>query len=152
MGVSVRPATEADRNAFLSMWADFTSLAPDEPGDRDMGMVNWSRITDAANGLQCVVAVDEADTPIGFTLFLAFPFTWSHGDVCYLLDIYVEPQSRGKGVAQAMIGELSQIGQAAGWFKIFWMTQSDNFTAQRLYDKLATRMDYLRYDLTIPNG
>ena len=29
------------------------------------------------------------------------------------------------------------------------MTQPDNLTAQRLYERVAKRMDYLRYDLNI---
>ena len=59
------------------------------------------------------------------------------------------PKAAGKGAAQAMIAHLRQMGEAAGWFKIFWMTQSDNFPAQRVYDKVARRMDYLRYDLNV---
>lgn len=147
--VVVRPVVETDHMAFLAMWEDFVSLAPDEPGEREMGELNWSRMMDAATGLRGIVAVDGSDEPIGFTLFLTFPFTWSRGDACYLQDIYVRPQSRGKGVAQAMIGQLRDLGEAAGWFKIFWMTQPDNFDAQRVYDKVAKRMDYLRYDLNV---
>ena len=58
-------------------------------------------------------------------------------------------ESRGKGIAQAMIAHLRALGEKAGWFKIFWMTQHDNFTAQHLYDKVAKRMDYIRYDLNV---
>lgn len=145
----VRAAGPDDRDAFLDMWRDFVALARDEPGNHEMGELNWSRILDDENGLTCLLALDAEDIPIGFTLYLAFPFTWSRGDVCYLEDIYVRSGHRGKGVAQAMIGRLTEIGRERGWYKIFWMTQSDNFAAQRLYDKVAERMDYLRYDLTI---
>jgi len=146
---TVRPIVETDRAAFLEMWDDFVALAPSEPGNREMGELNWSRMMDAASGLRGIVGVDGNDEPVGFTLFLTFPFTWSRGDACYLQDIYVRPQARGKGLAQAMISQLRELGEAAGWFKIFWMTQSDNFDAQRVYDKVAKRMDYLRYDLNV---
>ncbi len=145
----VRPAEAQDGPAFLDMWQDFVSTAPDEPGNHTMGEKNWERIMDPATGLQCIVAVDGDGLPLGFTLFLAFPFTWSRGDACYLQDIFVRADARGKGVAQAMIEHLRQLGLKAGWFKIFWMTQPDNFAAQRLYDKVAKRMDYLRYDLNV---
>lgn len=145
----VRAAEPADRDAFLEMWRDFVALAPDEPGNHKMGELNWSRILDSGNGLTCLLAVDTHDSPLGFTLYFAFPFTWSRGDACYLQDIYVRSGHRGKGVAQAMIGQLTEIGRERGWYKIFWMTQSDNFAAQHLYDKVAKRVDYLRYDLAI---
>lgn len=146
---TVRPAESRDRQAFLTMWKDFVALAPGEPGNHAMGDLNWQRIMDGGNGLRCIVAVDDQDQPCGFTLFLAFPFTWSTGDACYLQDIFVSAESRGKGIAQAMIAYLRALGEQAGWFKIFWMTQHDNFTAQHLYDKVAKRMDYIRYDLNV---
>ena len=147
--VSVRSAVAEDRDAFLEMWRDFVSLAPGEPGNHTMGEMNWERVGDPAHALQCIICVDESGAQIGFTLFSSLPFTWSRGEVCYLQDIYVRPESRGKGAAQAMIERLKEMGDAAGWFKIFWMTQSDNFAAQRVYDKVAKRMDYLRYDLNV---
>lgn len=145
--VTVRAAAGRDREAFLAMWQAFVATAPGEPGHPGMGEANWRRI--GAQSLSCIVAVDAADRPLGFTLFLAFPFTWSRGDVCYLQDIFVDAAARGRGVGRAMIEHLSELGRAAGWFKIFWMTQPDNVAAQRLYDRVAERMDYLRYDLTL---
>lgn len=147
--ISVRPAEARDEPAFLEMWWDFVATAPGEPGNHTMGETNWKRIMNAASGLQCIVAVDGDGTLLGFTLFLAFPFTWSRGDACYLQDIFVRGEARGKGVAQAMIEHLRQLGMKAGWFKIFWMTQPDNYAAQRVYEKVAKRMDYLRYDLNV---
>ena len=145
----IRAPRPDDREVFLDMWREFVDLAPDEPGDREMGARNWSRLLIGNTGLNCILAVDDQDQPLGFTLYLAFPFTWSRGDVCYLQDIYVRAEQRGKGVAQAMIGRLAEIGRQSGWYKIFWMTQPDNFAAQRLYDKVTRRMDYIRYDVVV---
>lgn len=146
---SVRDAREGDRDAFLAMWADFVATFPSEPGNPAIGELNWRRISSPDPTLHCLLAMDEGGDPLGFTLYLAFPFTWSRGDACYLQDIYVRPEARGRGAAQAMIGNLRRRGLERGWFKIFWMTQPDNFAAQRVYDKVARRMDYLRYDLNV---
>lgn len=145
----VRPAMPRDEEAFLEMWTDFVALAPDEPGNHGMGKINWDRIMDRAHGLQCLVAENAGGAVVGFALYLAFPFTWSRGDVCYLQDLFVRSEVRGQGVGLAMIEELRAIGSKNGWFKVFWMTQSDNDTAQRLYDKIGQRMNYLRYDLNV---
>lgn len=147
--IHIRPALPADKPAFLEMWRDFVALAPGEPGNHAMGETNWARIFDPANPLQCIVASTGNGKPVGFTLFLTFPFTWSRGDACYLEDIFVRAEARGQGAAQAMIEHLRELGRKSGWFKIFWMTQPDNSSAQRLYEKVAKRMDYLRYDLNI---
>lgn len=131
------------------MWEDFVSLDPGEPGNREMGALNWSRVMDGEHPLQGLIGVDGNDVPRGFVLFLALPFTWSAGDICYLEDLYVHPDARGSGLARALIDALSAIGREKGWYKIFWMTQDHNVVAQRFYDKFAERKDYVRYDLTI---
>ena len=104
---------------------------------------------DPNHGLQCLVAVNADGGLLGFTLYLTFPFTWSRGDVCYLQDLFVFSEARGQGIGRAMIEDLQERARKAGWFKIFWMTQNYNQTAQSLYDKIAQRMDYIRYDLNI---
>jgi ribosomal protein S18 acetylase RimI-like enzyme len=146
---TIRPANADDRAAFLAMWDDFVQTDPNEAGDRGMGPVNWERIADKANPLSCLMAEAEG-APVGFLLYLAFPFTWSQGDVCYLEDIYVRPSARGAGHAARMIAALADIGREKGWYKIFWMTQAHNAAAQRLYDRMALRRDYIRYDLPVP--
>ena len=144
---AIRPAVAADREAFLAMWDDFVATDPDEPGNRAMGPANWARI---GNGvLHALIATDADGTAQGFLLYSTFPFTWSEGDVCYLQDLSVRAEARGQGHARALIAALADIGRAKGWFKIFWMTQANNATAQRLYDKMAIRRDYIRYDLPL---
>lgn len=145
----IRPARPEDRQAFLAMWDDFVATDPTEPGDRGLGPLNWDRIADPANPLSCLIAEAEGDQ-VGFVLYLALPFTWSRGDACYLQDIYVRPRSRGAGHAARMIDTLAGMGRDRGWYKIFWMTQAHNASAQRLYDRLALRRDYIRYDLPLP--
>jgi ribosomal protein S18 acetylase RimI-like enzyme len=146
--MTIRPLAPRDRDAFLAMWDDFVATDPDEPGNRSMGPANWARIEGGI--VEALVAADEDDGPIGFVLFSSFPFTWSQGDVCYMQDLYVAPQARGRGHAAALIAALAGIGRDRGWFKVFWMTQAHNATAQRLYDRVAQRKtNYVRYDLPL---
>jgi ribosomal protein S18 acetylase RimI-like enzyme len=52
-------------------------------------------------------------------------------------------------VGRRLIQALAERGRAAGWLKIYWMTQADNAAAQALYDKLAKRSPLVRYDLLL---
>jgi GNAT superfamily N-acetyltransferase len=143
----IRHATAADRDAFLAMWDDFVATDPNEPGNRTMAAANWARIESGA--LHALIATDAAGAAQGFLLYNAFAFTWSAGEVAYLQDLYVCAEARGQGLATALIAALADIGRAKGWFKIFWMTQAHNLSAQRLYDRVALRRDYVRYDLPL---
>jgi ribosomal protein S18 acetylase RimI-like enzyme len=146
-GTEIRPFAAQDREAFLAMWRAFIATAPNEPGNPRIGEVNFERVM-SGGPLRGIVACRDGQ-PLGFALFLAFPFTWARGDVCYLQDIFVAGEARGQGLARAMIAHLVALGEANGWFKIFWMIPPENATAQRLYDKVAKRMDYIRYDLNV---
>lgn len=148
MTAGIRPIEPGDRAAFLAMWEDFVGSDPDEPGDRGLGPLNWARMEDPANPLAGLIATADG-APVGFALYLTLPFTWSRGDICYLLDLYTRPEARGAGHAARLIEALADIGRQQGWFKIFWMTQAHNAPAQRLYDRLALRRDYVRYDLPL---
>ena len=73
-------------------------------------------------------------------------WSWSSRPVCYLLDVFVRPEARGRGIGRRLMERMGELGRAEGWFKIFWMTEADNHTAQNLYRSLAKEMDYVRFD------
>ena len=68
-----------------------------------------------------------------------------------IVDLYVEPEGRGKGIGTALIERLAEIGRASGWLKVYWMTQADNDKAHALYGKMAKRSSLVRYDMHL-NG
>lgn len=144
--VIVRPAEPMDEAAFLEMWEEFTATDPDEPGDRAMGAANWRRAGEG--GLSLLIAEVEGRA-VGFTLYNELPFTWSLKPICYLQDLHVRGDMRGRRIGQAMIEALAGIGRERGWYRIFWMTQSHNASAQKLYDRIAERKDYIRYDMIL---
>jgi ribosomal protein S18 acetylase RimI-like enzyme len=145
----VREIHPKDRDAYVEMWSDFTSVKPSEPGDPAMGAVNFVRMMKPDNPMRGIVIVNDNDSAQGFVCFLAFPFTWSKKNVCYLQDIYVQRSCRGLGYGRLLIEHLVEIAKTEGWYKIFWMTERDNVVAQHLYDRIAQKMDYVRYDLVV---
>jgi len=149
MKTHVREIGPSDREAYLEMWADFTAAKPSEPGDPQMASVNWLRMMNPDNPMRGIVLVDDNDSVQGFVCFLAFPFTWSRKDVCYLQDVFVRRGCRGLGYGRLLIEHLARIAKQQGWYKIFWMTERHNLVAQHLYEKIAKKMDYVRYDLVV---
>ena len=67
------------------------------------------------------------------------------GDYCYLQDLFVAADARGKGVGAALIKEVETIARAAGASRIYWLTKEDNVAARALYDKLADRSGFIQY-------
>jgi len=142
----IRPAEAKDRERWLAMFASLVATGP-EPCAPDAPAYVWECVLDPGQQMKLLIAADEDDRAMGFALYLTHPYSWSRRPVAYLLDLYVEPEARGAGLATALIERLADIGRAAGWLKIYWMTQADNEKAHALYGKLAERSPLVRYDL-----
>jgi ribosomal protein S18 acetylase RimI-like enzyme len=69
--------------------------------------------------------------------------------VCYLQDLFVAPQARGRGVARALIEAVAHAAREAQAERYYWLTQDDNKVARALYDKVAKFNGFLRYDFVL---
>ncbi|MDP1626357.1 GNAT family N-acetyltransferase [Parvibaculum sp.] len=145
--VHIRPFAAFDRGAWDAMWADYlafykTGLPPEVSAD------TWARFLAPAPNHIGLIAEGEGAT-LGFAHAILHPGTWSPKPVCYLEDLFVNEGARGHGAGRALIEALAERGRAEGWLRLYWQTASDNATAQALYDKLARRGDWVRYDLDL---
>ena len=71
------------------------------------------------------------------------------GPFRYVDRIAVDPSTQGRGVGRALISALQSRAQGAGHSVVRWITAADNVTAQRLYDDLATRTQWVTYDAAV---
>ncbi len=65
----------------------------------------------------------------------------------YLDDIFVDPEYRGQKIGKKLLNEIKDISKANGWNFVRWQTDEDNFTAKKLYDKVATKTKKDVYEL-----
>ena len=86
---------------------------------------------------------------VGLTHFFVHPST-SGPDVCYLQDLFTEPEARGRGVARALIAAVTDWARTQGCGRVYWNTQASNATARRLYDRVARDTGFVRYQIDLP--
>lgn len=84
----------------------------------------------------------------GIAHYYFHPTAWS-SDACYLQDLFVAPESRGLGIAAALIEHLGGIARAYGASRFYWTTQQDNARARALYDRVAKWHGFIRYDVAM---
>ena len=65
----------------------------------------------------------------------------------YLDDIFVDPKYRSKKIGRKLLNKIKEISKASGWNLVRWQTDEDNFTAKKLYDKVATKTKKNVYEL-----
>jgi GNAT superfamily N-acetyltransferase len=146
--VTMRSAKPADEAHWRVMWADFLT-GDSEPCPEAATARLWRTALADDGALRMVIAADEADQPIGFMVYVTHAYARSPRPVSYLIELYVDPRRRGDGIGSAFLERLREIGRAEGWLKVYWMTQADNFTAHRLYDKFGQRSPLVRYDMLV---
>ena len=105
----------------------------------------WAWITDVDQPLNALVALDDG-VIVGFAHYSRLLDTFSGGNEWYLDDLYVEPFTRGKGIATQLIESVADHAAASGGGKMRWITAVDNHTAQSVYDKIATRTTWVTYE------
>ncbi len=54
---------------------------------------------------------------------------------------------RGQKIGKKLLDKIKEISKANGWNLVRWQTDEDNFTAKKLYDKIATKTKKNVYEL-----
>lgn len=144
--VEVRLATAADEVRWRQLWAAYLDvyaqdLAPAVTAD------TWRRVLAGQDGYRCSLACDAGGEVVGFVHSVPRVSTWSAAPDLYLEDLFVDPAARGRGVGATLIAAVADRARDLGARKVTWETDADNATAQRLYDRLATRSTEVHYTL-----
>ena len=85
---------------------------------------------------------------VGIVHFLEHASTTA-ADVCYLQDLFTDPDARGRGVARALIGAVVQEARDRGCSRVYWVTHESNAVARSLYDDVALNSGFLRYQIAL---
>lgn len=142
--MNIRLARPDDRAAWEPLWAGYLEFYNSEL-PRAVTDTTWARFHDPAEPMTCLVAEDENGALIGFTHLVFHRGTWSIGDFCYLEDLFVAEQARGRGAARALIEAVYDLGDQRGAERVYWLTHQTNTVARRLYDQVARHLGFIQY-------
>lgn len=143
----IRDAEVGDEAAWRGLWSQYLAfyevdLTP------EVTAATWSRLMDPSSPMKMRLAVEDG-TPVGFAIHLHHPSTWVAGEDCYLEDLFLAPEARGKGLGRALIDDLIALARARGWQRLYWHTDEGNTTARKLYDSYVQTDGHLRYRLKL---
>lgn len=145
-GFAIRPVRAQDRagwDALYQGYAEFYRVAQTaEMRDRV-----WGWLHDPAHETRGLVAEATGGELLGLAHYRAFARPLSASTGCFLDDLFVAPQARGSGAADALLTELRAIATREGWSVIRWITAENNYRARAAYDRVATRTAWATYDM-----
>ena len=141
----IRPLSKNDFNVWSNIYksyAEFYKL----PMNKETLETLWSWIHDDKHVVQGICF--EIDKRIvGIAHYRTMPRPIKGQYIGFLDDLFVEPDFRGKKIAQKLITHLKSLSKANNWDGIRWITHSSNENAKKLYDKIANNTGFELYEL-----
>lgn len=141
---SIRPVREADRAQWQRLWDGYLRFYRQHLPAQVTNMT-FTRLVDRKVQPHGLVA--ELDGAlVGFVHYTFHRSTWSLTEICYLEDLFVDPATRGGGTGRALIHAVYAAADRARASSVYWMTQEFNAEGRALYDTLAHRTSFIRYE------
>jgi GNAT superfamily N-acetyltransferase len=143
----IRDPRQEDEASWRRLWAGYVAFYEAEVSEA-ITAATWQRLFMPGSGIFGRLA--ECDGAVsGFTISVVHPGTWTLAPRCYLEDLFVDPNMRGRGLGRALIDDLIGLAGGRGWSQIYWHTRQGNATARRLYDQFARADDFVRYKIVL---
>ena len=148
MNMRISAVTETDLPDLLPLMRAYCDFYQVEPTDEQLLALSRSLLADPeCEGFQ-LIARDQKGRAVGFATVYWSRSTLAAARTSILNDLYVDPEARGTGLAEALIEECRNRSAAHGTASMDWQTAKDNQPAQRVYERIgAKREEWLTYSL-----
>ena len=147
--MTVDRVTEADLETLLPLMRAYCDFYEVAPSDEALLAMSRALIADPeCEGVQLLARADGR--AVGFATIFWSCATTSAERIGVMNDLYVAPEGRGTGAAEALIEACRAECAARGAGKLTWQTAPDNERAMRVYDRVgATREQWIDYWLPV---
>ncbi|SER46418.1 GNAT family N-acetyltransferase [Rhizobium sp. NFR03] len=141
---TIRPLEPQDRAQWEPMWraylAFYETTLPEAQYD-----LTWQRLQEPAEPMHALGAFDASGHLSGIAHIIFHRSCWLPECTCYLQDLFVDPANRGSGTGAALIEATADLAREKQAGRLYWLTQDDNTTARRLYDRVAAASGFIQY-------
>lgn len=145
--ISVVPVQEEDYSAWLPYWLNYQQFYEVQLPE-ETTIETWKRFLDADRDMYCAVA-KQGQVILGFVHYVFHGSTWSVNDFCYLEDLFVAENNRGKNIGKHLIEYVKHKARERQCGRLYWHTQEKNVTAQKLYNRVAEKPGVIEYRLPL---
>ena len=147
--IDITRVGEGDLQQLLPLMRAYCDFYEVSPSDEDLLALSRSLIADPErDGVQLIAR--DGGTALGFaTIYWSWATTIA-SRIGVMNDLFVAPEARGSGAADALIAACTDECRQHGATQLAWQTAKDNARAQRVYDRVgANRSEWVDYSLRV---
>ena len=145
LSVETRQLVVSDEMAWRKLWTAYLKFYGTSLPEEIYKSTFKRLLGDDVRDFSCLLAIVN-NQPVGLAHYVFHRHGWKIEDVCYLQDLYTDPDVRGLGVGRKLIQAIYDIAKSRGTRTVYWHTQKQNTQARALYDKIAHKTDFIKYD------
>ena len=135
--IAIRSLCHDDFSAWLPLWDGNNAGVRKE----DVTTSTWRRIIDPDSPVHGLGAFRDGKM-LGLLHYVLHLTTGSVEPICYMQDVYTNPDHRRQGIAKALITDLVRFGKQESWNRIYWLAEEDNLAAQTLYEDMGVKLNF----------
>ena len=146
--LTIRSVNASDKIRWTELMKAYANFYEVEVDDTALA-TTWNWIEDPNNSFWCTLAEQQDGTIVGFTQYQLMHRSLSGAMVCYLSDLYVEPELRGGGVGRALTDHVFDFARDNSIPNVRWLTQDSNAVARKLYDSYGDKSGFILYSVPV---
>jgi len=144
--IKIRETQASDESRWRELWEGYNRFYKREPSNPVTTHL-WRRLMSPTTPVYSILAENEKGLVVGISNYLLHENTSTLSPVCYLQDIFVDPEFRGHGTGRKMIDWLLLQTKKQKWARLYWHTSEGNYRARGLYDKFTPHSGFLLYTI-----
>ncbi|MFN3214731.1 MAG: GNAT family N-acetyltransferase [Henriciella sp.] len=147
MTIEIKPLTAQDEAVWRQLWTGYLVFY-ESSVEEAVYQSTFQRLLSAGEYEPKALLAWDGDQAVGLVHYMFHRHCWRVENVCYLQDLFAAPTARGKGVGRALIEAVYAAADEAGCPGVYWNTADDNHTARLLYDRIAKKTQFIKYQRT----
>jgi GNAT superfamily N-acetyltransferase len=148
--MTIRPLEAGDESEWRRLWTAYLEFYETSVTE-EVYRTTFERILAGNGGAKDEfrgLLLEASGKRCGLVHYVFHRHCWRVENVCYLQDLYVDPDCRGLGYGRALIEDVYARADAAGCPSVYWLTQDFNHQARKLYDRVAKLTPFIKYSRT----
>ena len=141
----IRKLERKDKKNWIKLYCGYAKFYK-VPMNQEILDTLWEWIHNEIHDVNAICYEFEGKI-VGIAHYRTMPRPIKGQYIGFLDDLFVEPEFRGKQIAQKLISHLQSLSKNNNWDGIRWITHSSNENAKNLYDKIANNTGFELYEL-----